>query len=53
MPGIACGNPVEVKKLIKRGFRAFWYVADICLLWQKANEQIKALGSDFRKLTKE
>ncbi|MHB9070982.1 MAG: HpcH/HpaI aldolase family protein [Sedimentisphaerales bacterium] len=53
MPGIACGDPVEVHTLIRRGFRAFWYVADICLLWQKANEQIKALGPDFRKLTKE
>jgi len=53
MPGIACGNPVEVHALIRRGFRAFWYMADICLMWQKANEQIKALGPDFRKFSKE
>jgi 2-dehydro-3-deoxyglucarate aldolase/4-hydroxy-2-oxoheptanedioate aldolase len=53
MPGISCGDPAEVLTLIKRGFRAFWYAADICLLWQKAKEQISALGPNFRKLKKE
>jgi len=36
MPGIACGDPVRVRFWMERGMRAFWYSADILLMWQAA-----------------
>lgn len=43
LPGIACGDPVKIKFWFDRGMRVFWTAADICLMWQAAREQIKAI----------
>lgn len=45
MPGIACGDPEKVRFWVERGMRAFWYAADICLMWLAARERMAALRS--------
>lgn len=43
LPGIACGDPAKIRFWLDRGMRVFWAAADICLMWQAAREQIKAI----------
>jgi len=43
MPGIAAGDPVIVKYWAELGMRMFWRVADICLLWEAAEQKQVAL----------
>lgn len=43
LPGIACGDPAKVRFWLDRGMRVFWAAADICLMWQAARDQIKAI----------
>jgi 2-dehydro-3-deoxyglucarate aldolase/4-hydroxy-2-oxoheptanedioate aldolase len=43
MPGIAGGDPQFVKHWAERGMRMFWIAADICLLWEAAARQCRAV----------
>lgn len=47
LPGIACGDPAKVKFWLERGMRMFWATADICLMWQAARDQLKAIKAQL------
>lgn len=43
LPGIACGDPARVRFWRDRGMRAFWYAADVVLMWQAARQSMANL----------
>ncbi len=49
MPGIACGDPARVRFWMDRGMRAFWYSADIVLMWQAARQGMDALKESLSR----
>ena len=43
LPGIACGDPARLRFWRDEGMLFFWVAADICLMWEAARRQMRAL----------